>query len=412
MPFRFCFRTVWAALFLIATALFAPSISAQNNLFAPVVRVNDRVITQFELNQRELFFQLLNAPGDRQQMAFDRLVEERLQLDAAEAMGLVIEEAEVLAGMEEFAGRANMDAAQFITALEGAGVARETFEDFIRAGVIWRNVVRSRFGPRAQVSEDEIDRALAQGSAGGGVRVLISEIFLPANTAERRAAAEARAPEISRITSVSAFAEAARRHSAAPSRSRGGRQDWIPLGNLPPQIRGQILTLAPGEVTEPINLPNAIALFQLRDIQEVNSPNQEAVSVEFARYFIPLSGGRSAEDRAQAILQTIDTCDDLYGIAAGQPEDQLQREVLPLDKIAGDVAVELARLDENEAILLPSSDGQALTVLMLCGRTLAVSEEANRELVRRNLTNQRLEAYASGLLSEIRADAVIQRLAQ
>jgi peptidyl-prolyl cis-trans isomerase SurA len=75
MPFRFCFRTVWAALFLIATALFAPSISAQNNLFAPVVRVNDRVITQFELNQRELFFQLLNAPGDRQQMAFDRLVE-------------------------------------------------------------------------------------------------------------------------------------------------------------------------------------------------------------------------------------------------------------------------------------------------------------------------------------------------
>jgi peptidyl-prolyl cis-trans isomerase SurA len=272
-------------------------------------------------------------------------------------------------------------------------------------------VVRGRFGPRAQVTEDEIDRALALGNAGGGVRVLISEIFLPADTPERRAAAQRRAETISQITTIGAFASAARRFSAAPSRGRGGRQDWIPLGNLPPQLRGQILTLAPGQVTDPIEVPNAIALFQLRDIEETEDPSAEAVSIEFARYFIP--GGRSAAALAEAdkIAAQVDTCDDLYGVAKGQPEDRLLRDVLPVAEIAGDISVELAKLDENEiSTALTTADGQALVFLMLCGRTLAFSEEADRDVVRANLVNQRLEAYASGYLSELRADAVIQRL--
>lgn len=384
---------------------------AQSNLFAPVVRVNDRVITQFELNQRILFFQLLRAPGDIEQTALDRLIEERLQLDAAVAFGVTVPPEDVDTGMEEFASRANLTADEFVAALGQAGVAEETFRDFVHAGLAWRQVVQGRFGPRAQVTEQEIDRAVALGTGGGGVRVLISEIFLPADTPERRAAAERRAAEISRITTLSAFAAAARQFSAAPSRSSGGRQDWVPVGNLPPQIRSQVLTLAPGQVTDPIPVPNAIALFQLRAIEEIDGPAQEAVAIEFARYFIP--GGRTEGALAQAdrIAAEVDTCDDLYGVAQGEPEDRLLRDVLPVEEIAGDIAVELSKLDANEvSIALVTADGQALVFLMLCGRTLAFAEETDRELVRQNLFTQRLEAYASGYLSELRADAVVQRL--
>lgn len=391
-------------------ALALPAV-AQSGLFSPVIRVNDRVITQFELNQRIILFELLGAPGNLEDTARNRLIEERLQLDAADRFGVEVREEQVLAGMEEFASRANLTGEQFVEALGQAGVAEETFRDFVRAGVAWRGVVRGRFGPQAQVTEEEIDRALSLGTAVGGVRVLISEIFLPADTPERRATAERRAEEISQITTIGAFASAARRFSAAPSRARGGRQDWIPIGNLPPQIRGQILTLAPGQVTDPIDVPNAIALFQLRDIEETEAPSEEAVSIEFARYFIP--GGRTerALDEARDIANAVDTCDDLYGIAAGQPEDRLLRDVLPVEEIAGDIAVELAKLDDNEvSTALTTADGQALVFLMLCGRTLALSEEADRELVRQNLISQRLEAYASGFLSELRADAVIIRL--
>ncbi len=45
-------------------------------------------------------------------------------------------------------------------------------------------------------------------------------------------------------------------------------------------------------------MPNAIALFQLRGLEETGAPEAEAVSVEFARYFIP--GGRTESSFAEA----------------------------------------------------------------------------------------------------------------
>jgi len=396
----------------LALGLAAAPLMAQANIFAPAIKVNDRVITQYELNQRILFYELLRAPGNLPDFARDRLIEERLQLDAAAQFGVEISDDDVLVGMEEFAARANLDVEQFVAAIEREGVSAETFADFVRAGLVWRTVVRGLFGPRAQVTEEEIDRALALGSAGGGVRVLISEIFLPADTPARQAAAQRRAEELSKITTLGAFAAAARRYSAAPSRGRGGRQDWIPIGNLPPAIRAQILTLAPGQVTDPIPVPNAIALFQLRDIEETEAEDEQAVSVEFARYFIP--GGRSSTALAQAdrIKAEIDTCDDLYGIAEGQPEERLLRDVLPIEEIQGDIVLELAKLDEGEvSTALTTGDGQALVFLMLCGRTLALNADADREIVRQNLFAQRIGSYASGYISELKSDAVIQHFA-
>ena len=399
------FRILIAVLLTVTLTSVA---GAQSSLFAPVARVNDRVITQYELNQRILFFQVLRAPGDLQKEALSRLIDERLQQDAAKRQGVEVTAEEIQAGITEFAGRANLTAEQFLQAIGQGGVDPETLRDFVRVGIAWRGVVRARFGPRAQINDAEIDRALASSAGRGGVRVLLSEIFLAADTPARQAAAQARAAEIGRITTVPGFAAAARRYSAAPSAGRGGRMEWIPLANLPPALAGQVLALAPGQVSAPIPVPNAIALFQLRALEETGAPAEQAVSVEFARYFIP--GGRTADALAEAerIKGKADTCDDLYGIAKGQPEDRLLRDTLPVGDVQGDIALELAKLDNNEvSTALTTGDGQALVFLMLCGRTLAVNAEANRDQVRQNLLNQRLASYADGYLAELKADAVI-----
>ncbi len=393
---------------LVLTLILAVPASAQSDLFAPVARVNDRVITQYELNQRILFFQILNAPGDLRQEALERLVQERVQLDAAERLGVEVTPEALEAGLTEFAGRANLTSEQFLQAVAGGGVDAQTVRDFVRAGIAWRSVVQGRFGPRTQITESEIDRALALASNRSGVRVLLSEIFLPANTPERQAAAQRRAAEISQITTIPAFAAAARRYSAAPSAGRGGRMEWIPLSNLPPAVASQVLALAPGQVSAPIPVPNAIALFQLRALEETGAPEAEAVSVEFARYFIP--GGRTEATLAEArsIEARVDTCDDLYGVNLGQPEERLLRDTLPMAEIQGDVAMELTKLDEGEvSTALVSGDGQALVFLMLCGRTPAINVDVSREQVRANLRNQRLASYADGYLAELMADAVI-----
>lgn len=395
---------------LVLSTLTLGGAQAQGNLFAPVATVNDLAVTRYELNQRILFFEVLRAPGNLEEQALDRLIDERLQLQAAKRMGIKITDADILTGMEEFAARANLTPEEFVKAIAPAGVEPETFRDFVYAGLVWRNVVRARFGPKAGISDREVDTAIARAPNASGVRVLLNEIFLPANTPERLAAAQKRSVEIANITTLPAFSAAARRYSAAPSAGRGGRMNWIPLSNLPPAVASQVLALAPGQVTAPIPVPNAIALFQLRALEETGAPEAVDMNVEFARYFIP--GGRTTATLAEAekIKARTDTCDDLYAIAKGQPAERLLRDTKPMAEVQGDIALELARLDPGEVSTnLTTGDGQAVVFLMLCKRIPVANAEADRSVVRQNLFQQRMGSFAEGYLAELRADAIIRR---
>ncbi|HDR29610.1 peptidylprolyl isomerase [Rhodovulum sp.] len=380
----------------------------QGGSFAPRMIVNDRAITNFEVEQRIRFLRLLGNPPQIEKVALDGLIDDRLRMAEAKRLGIAVSPEQIEEGMAEFASRANLSTEQFIAAIAQGGVAAETFRDFVEAGLAWREVVRARFGPRAQITEAEIDRALAITSpraAAAGAQVLLSEIVLRADTPEFRAEAERLVRELrASIRNEADFAAAARQYSVSRSRGEGGRMGWLPLGNLPPALAGQVLTLRPGQVSEPIELENAIALFQLRALREGGAATPEAVSVEYARFLIP--GGSLAD--AMRVSARVDTCDDLYGVAKGLPEDRLVREVLPVAQVPQNIAMELARLDEGE-VSYGLSTPQMAVVLMLCARTPDLGEgEIDRQAVRRQLVNQRLGEYAESYLAELKADAIIR----
>lgn len=287
--------------FLLAGSAF--SLQAQG--FGPAIKVNDSVVTKYELAQRVRMLQLFRTPGDVRNMAADQLIDDRLRLQAARNLGISVGEEEILAGMEEFAGRANLTAEQFTTALGQAGVSAETFRDFVRAGVAWRTVVQARFGPRVQISEQEIDRAIEQSDSRG-----------PAD------------------------------YSA----------------------------------------------------------------IEYAAYYIP--GGRTERALAQAakVKTQVDTCDDLYGVAQGQPAEALERGTKAPGEIPADIAAELAKLDAGEVSTnLTRANGQTLVFLMLCGRSYDLSDAVPREGVALSIQNQRLTSYADGYLQQLRSEARITR---
>ncbi|APZ54570.1 peptidylprolyl isomerase [Salipiger abyssi] len=395
---------------VLATGLalaVTPATAPAQGLFAPAITVDEMVITQYEIDQRAQMLTLLNAPGNPAELAREQLIDDRLRLLAAREAGIEPSEQEILDGMEEFAGRAELSREEFITELARGGVAEETFRDFIRAGTAWRTLVQGRFAQRAQVSPDEIDRALAGAGGGSDVRVLLSELIMPM-TPQNAEEVRARAARISQLTSLAEFSAEARRYSATATRGAGGRLPWRELTDLPPQLRPLLLGLAPGEVTDPLPIPGAIALFQLRDIEETGYTPAEIAAVEYAAYYMP--GGRSPETLAKArvLAERVDRCDDLYGVAKGQPENVLDRGTLPPAEIPTDIAYELSKLDPGEvSTALTRSDGQTLVFLMLCGRTAAVSEEADRAEVEMGLRNRRVGALADAYLAQLRANARI-----
>jgi len=353
------------------------SMAAAQNLFAPVARVNDSVVTEFEVQQRQRFLQVLNAPGTGRDTIITTLIEDRLKEEAVRTNGLSLDPEDIETGMTEFAARANLSAEEFITALGRAGISRETFRDFIVANIGWRNLVRARYGSRVQISQAEVDRAMAEGSDSSGIRVLVSEIIIPAPP-QNAARVAALADEIAQSTTAAQFSSYARRYSATASRGAGGRLPWRPLEQLPPPLQQILLGLAPGEVSDPLPITNAVALFQLRGIEETGKPKQTF---------------------------------DLYAVAQGQPESVLDRGAKKPSEIPTDIALELAKLDPGESsTALTRANGQTLVFLMLCKRTASQNAEVSQEAAVSQIRQRKLQGLAAQWLEQLRADARITRL--
>ena len=395
-----------SAVALAAALLFQPAVGSAQGLFSPAVTVNDSVVTNYELQQRARFLALLREPGDPLEKAREDLIEDRLKLEVLAQAGIDPTDEEVTAGMTELAGRANLSLQEFLNVLRENGVDPQTLRDFSRVGIAWRGYVGSRYIGQARPSEEEIDRAMGL-SGSGGVEVLLSELIMPIN-AQNAPQVEEVAQQVAQMNTTAAFSQAATQFSAARTRENGGRLPWMPLTNLPPQLQQVVLELSPGEVTAPIPLDNAVALFQMRDLRESAGSAPRYAAIEYAAYYIP--GGRTPEAlaAAQKLTGQIDTCDDLYAHALGQDPSVLDRVTLEPSEIPQDIAIELAKLDPGEtSTALTRNNGQTLIVLMMCGRTAEVNAEASREAVANALTQQRLGAFADSLLEQLKADARI-----
>jgi peptidyl-prolyl cis-trans isomerase SurA len=415
-------RTLKLILALVA-GLSVPAM-AQDNPFAPILYVGNRVITQYELDQRALFLRLLRSPGNPDKIAMDALIEDRLRMIEAERLGLEVTPEALQGGLEEFASRANLTAEQFIGALAQGGVEPQAFRDFVEAGLIWRDVIRGKYLGLVTVTEAEVDREIARGAQATKIRLLLSELVLPLQPGQEEAVL-ARAVDLqASIGSEGGFASAARRYSASASAGAGGALDWLPLENLPPALAPLLLALEPGQVSDPVQVPNAVVLFQLRDLEETVGVPAGGVSVEYAEYLLPPDGD------VAALRARVDTCAQLYAEAKGQPDGTLTVRTQTMGEIATDVGLELAKLDLNESSGALTRGGNRV-FLMLCSRaaipepvipltepgdgeavTEADAPEADltpdRNAIRERLLNQRLAGFADRDLGQLRAEAIIR----
>ncbi len=394
---------------LLALAVTPVAQARAQGLFAPAIRVNDQVVTGYELSQRIQFLSVLGATGDIEALARRQLIDDRLRAEVVTRAGLQPSPEDLAAGMAEFAARSNMEVEPFIAQLEAAGISAQTFRDFVRAGIGWRNYVQARFGPQANVDQAALDRSLTAGGQGSTIQVLLSEIIIPLLPGQQ-ALVEQTVEQLTQITSVTEFSAAARRFSAAQTRADGGQLPWRDLASLPQPLQPILLALSPGEVTDPLPLQGAVALFQLRDIRESGYRPPEVTAVEYMTLRLP--GGGSAETRARArvLAANADRCDDLYGLLPDADEDTLRRITLPPADLPTDIALELGRLDpgESSATLLRDG-GDTLLFVMLCGRSFAIGEAGeDRRALAIGLRNQRLEKLAESHLEQLRASARIQ----
>ncbi|NCV68553.1 MAG: peptidylprolyl isomerase [Rhodobacteraceae bacterium] len=357
---------------LIALGLtLAPLGVAAQNLFSAAILVNDQAITNYELKQRIMFLEAMRFPGVPDELAPKQLIEERLKKAAADQLGIRVSEEELQFELESFAQR------------------------------LWREVVRARFGAQANVDEAQVERSANAEKSGSSIEVLLTEIIMAMQPGQEKEVRE-RARELSKIRSFDAFSDAAREFSDAPTREFGGRVTWQKLDTLPGVLQPLIFGLAPGEVTDPLSIPNALALFQLRGIRETAYRRPLPNSVDYLRYALP----SSELENIEAIRANINHCDDLYGWAKGNPNHVLKRKTVKRAEIDGPTRNILTNLDENEYVI--ATQEPTTTLIMMCSRSQTLDlEKQDLAQIRDGLLNQRLGSYADSYLENLRDDARI-----
>jgi len=392
-------------IFLAIIQLAQPA-SAQG-LFDPVIIVNDQIITKYELDQRRRLMDALGVRGDLAQQAKDGLIGDRLKVASAAEAGLVTTDEQISKAFEDFAARNGQSLDGVLSMLAGKGVATETLRDFLTTNLVWQTLMRQRYAGSVGVSESEIDAALSATSENTNLQILVSEIVLPLIEGQEEEIRKL-AADIAKIRSFDEFSDAARQFSVAGSRSDGGKLDWIALSNLPPALRPVLLPLENGQVSEPLELPNAIAIFQMRGLNESAPTSARYSSVEYALLSVVDTEGVTAElvDIADRAIR----CDDLYGLSQNLNNATLSIMSRPPSDIPNSDALWLARLDAGESLIETriTADGSAQkSLVMLCSRTSTANQSVSRDEVRTRIQNEKLNARANSLLESMKASARI-----
>ena len=391
-------RSLIFSLIFLCLYAFSESKAQANFLLAAKIQVNNSVITQFELDQRAKFLGALKFTGNHSELAQTQLIEERLKQSEAQKLNISASDFEIEDALKRFASRANLTVKEFNKELKRLEIYPDTFRSYVETEVIWQKLVNKKFGAQSSVSNLQLQRAKSISKFEDTIQVLLTEIIIPFSK-DDRSEKENLANLLKQIKSTEEFSNAAQKYSKAPTATVGGRVKWQNFDRLPGIIKPLILGLSPGQVTEPIMLTKAIALFQLRDIREIKTDRTQLELLDFIKV-------KSDLKYLSFVQDNFHNCSDLEAIIGGQTEVTLTRKKLLSDEIPNTLVPVLDNLDQNESEIIVA-DGQSQLVIM-CERNNQLNSTAQTlEQDKNILQTNRLKHLARSFLETLKDNARI-----
>jgi peptidyl-prolyl cis-trans isomerase SurA len=382
----------------VVIIVFANFLNAKDT-FAPAIQVDEMIITQYEIDQRALFFELLKFPGNHKKEAEKSLIDDRLKFRAAQKSNVEVNPAALIFELEMFAKRANLTIDQFSKRLKKEGVDRITWENYMQIPILWFETINRKFS--SKISSSMLSRNIEnQSGSTSEIQVLLTEIIIPVQIGFEDEANQ-KIEDLRKIRSLKKFSEAAFSNSVAPTREVGGKIKWQNLSNLPSVVRPLIAGLSIGEVTEPLPIAGGLAIFQLRDLREGNRKSRSKF-VDYAEFTF-----KKNTKTKNLIINNVMICDDLYSYLNRIKKADLKRNNVMENSLSKELSNILSELDKNEFII-QENDSTAAKLFMVCGRSEKEKlSTGDINKISRTIANKRLLSLANSYLDNLRQEARI-----
>lgn len=100
--------------------------------------------------------------------AREELIDEKLKIQEGKRLTITISDDEVNRAFKEMATRNKISEEQFIAQLKSQGIDPSTIKARTKAALVWRDVLRRKFGHQININDRDIDRFVEQAGEDGG----------------------------------------------------------------------------------------------------------------------------------------------------------------------------------------------------------------------------------------------------
>lgn len=269
-----------AAILICAAASAATPAFAQGSI---KILVNDKPITSLDIKNRTAMLKAFTRGQQGEKQATEQLIEEALMLQEAARRNIKVSDEEVETEFGNRATQTGMSAAQFGQAMRQAGIDPQTFKNFLRANMAWREIIRARFRATVNVTDQDVAAALTGREVAGDDKA-VSEYMLQQIVVVVPAGAGA-GVEAERKNAAQAFRSGFQGCDNAVQQASGRpgvvvkptvrREESEIVGG----IREPILALAVGGITEPQRVEAGFQMIALCEKKAIAGQSQATTEV-------------------------------------------------------------------------------------------------------------------------------------
>lgn len=384
--------------------------------------VNGHVITGTDVDHRAALVALANdGKLSAEQMAEVRaqvlrnLIDEALQIQAAEAKEIKVEQREVDAYFTEYAKNFNRTPEAFSEYLKSIGSSANSLKQQIRAEFAWRRLQSRQIEPFVNVAQEEVQAMIDRMNASKGqAEYNVSEIFL-SGTAETQAQTLADAQAIvNRIRQGFPFAVAAQQTSEASTRSVGGDLSWVRAEQLPEPLAEAARALPVGQVSDPIPVPGGYSILLVKDSRRVLMSDARDAMLSLKQISIRFPAGTTQAQATPLVERLVSSVQNMGGCGRAEATaGTIGAEVTTNDQVRvrdlpGPLQDMLLKLNIGQATSPFGSVADRVSVLVLCGRDDPEQAQGpSFAQVYERLSEQRVAQRAQRYLRDLRRDAVV-----
>ena len=318
-------RTPTRSLLAVALAglLFAAGAQAQSYAGTePVDRiaavVNEDVILRSELERAVANIRAQYAGKEAQlppqdvleRQVLERLVLLRLQIARATDAGITASDQDLERAVQGVAQQNGMSVDQLRERITQDGMSFAEFRTNLRDEIITQKLRQSFAQGRINVSEAEVDAALANASASASQQFHLAHILVgtpEAASPEQIATAQKKIEGVKGLIDKGemTFAAAAVRYSDSPNALEGGDLGWRGLNEIPPAFAQTIQQMQAGQMIGPIRGPSGFQLLQLVETRTQAAGGGEQVTQFSARQIVVKVDDKTDDAAAKAKAETL-----------------------------------------------------------------------------------------------------------